>query len=209
MLSILSIIIPVVVVVATLGLIIRFFTGDKILVLTFRSAFYRLLAGIIISLFPLLWWRLKLNEIFEPGPLGTAIVVYFLFACSTSAIVLIPLSAVQFLGVLVNTSKGKKSADEIFETDESAGFFLEEKNKCPNCESKRLRKKSTYNTFLIFIALFIAMIIFAWISIRYHWDVLFMLTYISSPFVFGSIILSGFSATFGKSICLDCKHRWR
>ena len=205
----LNIIIPVVVIVATFGLIIRFFTGGKVLVLTFRSAFLRFLAGMIASLFPLLWWGFKLHDIFEIGPLETKIVVYFLFACSTSAIVLIPLGAIQFVGVLVNTSKVNKSVDETSEADESKGFSLEDKNKCPSCKSKRLRKKSTYKSFFTFIGLSIALIIFAWVSYRYYWDALFALAYISSLFVFGSIIVSGFSAAFGKNKCLDCKHRWR
>ena len=198
----------VVIIVGIFGIIIRFYTGSKILVYTFRSAMFRFLAGVIVSFFPLLWWRFRLHEVFETGEIGTMIIAYFLFACCASAIVLIPLGVIQFLGVLFNTSKVIKTADGAPEDEESKGFSLEDKNKCPSCESKRLRKKSTYRDFLTFIGLFIALIIFAWVSYRYNWDVLYMLAYISSPFVFGSIILSGISVAFGKNKCLDCDHRF-
>jgi hypothetical protein len=209
----LNIIIPVVGIVATFGLLIRHFTGSEILVLTFRSAFPRLIAGIIASLFPLIWRGFKLYETFEFGDLGTYIIVCFELACITLAIFLIPISVIQFVRILFKSSKDGKEMDistnGVCEADKSKGFLLKDKNKYPKCESKRLRKKSTYISFLAIIGIFIALIIFIWISDRNHWDMLFGLSIILAPFVFCSIFLAGVSAAFGKNICLDCMHRWR
>ena len=60
----LNFIISVVITVAVFGLIIRYFTGNKILDLTYRCALLRLLAGIMASLFPIFWWGLTLFDAF-------------------------------------------------------------------------------------------------------------------------------------------------
>jgi hypothetical protein len=88
-------------------------------------------------------------------------------------------------------------------------YGIQKRLKCPNCQSNRLRTRSTYKSILAIIGLFVVMIMLAWVSHRNHWDILFGLLYISSPIVFCAIIASGFSAIFGINKCLDCKHIWR
>ncbi len=96
-----SIIVPVVIIVAIFGIIIKFFTGDKVLVFTFRSACFRLSAGLIVAVFPILWWGFKLYDVFTPGQPWTRIIVYALLACSLSACVLIPVGIIQVVGACI------------------------------------------------------------------------------------------------------------
>jgi len=195
-------------IVAAFGAIIRHFTGGKILVLSYRSALIRFLAGIALSLFPVIWWGFELHRALQPTELCRTIVVNLLFACSLSAILLIPLSIVQFA---VTFFRGiGKNMGTLGDPMLGKGMTASEaEDLCPRCQSNHLRKRHTHKSALSFAGLFIAWILLTWVSSHYGWDVLFGVSCISLPFIFGAVLVSGLSAAFGKSKCLDCKHSWQ
>lgn len=195
-------------IVAAFGLIIRHFTEGKILVLSYRSALLRFLAGIAISLFPVIWWGFELYGVLKLGELWLTIVVQLLLACSLSAILLIPLSVIQFAVIFVKGIRKDKGSlgDSLAEKGRTGS---EAEDLCPKCQSSRLRKRNTYKSAVSFAGLLIALVLLSGISSHYGWDVLFGLACISLPFTFGAVLASGLSAVFGKSKCRDCKHSWR
>ena len=196
----LNIIIPVALIVFIFGILMSHLTGSELIIITYRSAFFRFSGGLIASLFPVSWWGFNLNETFTTNPLGTKIIIYFLIAFSTSAVVLIALSIIQFAGCLIKEINNRYTNKHIVDATE---------NVCPSCSSDRLQKKSTFTIFFIFIIIFISLIIFARLSYQHNWDLLFVIAYIISPFILGSIVVSGISAAFGKNKCLSCNYHWR
>ena len=80
---------------------------------------------------------------------------------------------------------------------------------CPECQSSKIRQKSTLKSFLAAFAIFLILAAAMYISVAARQDHLRIIFAIALIFSIGSIFTAGMSVAFGKNKCRECGHSWR